>query len=428
MSIINETLNRLETDSPVPAGRFDKTFPPRPAVRRTGFPLKVMATAMLAVFAGTSLAVWYWNGQLGDATEPSLAQAGSQAVPGGTSEHQLLSPLPVGAQTSPKPQPAVQNSETATAADQAVAPSPPMPGQVLSDTGKQPIQAHGSSPQPRSGETRLAATDVEPARVKAPSAKAKPAPSASHKQQQAEAQQPAAPPAPLSTEAVSEAGKQPQQAKGSSRQTRSGEKPLAVAKVEATMAKAPDAKSESAPTAPAKQQRAAKAEPSGDTVQPSAVDEAVERARVALARGQYPQALSALETLSPVPERRGDYWLIKGSVHLGLGQLDQAEQALAAAQPLAPDNAQIAVQRAIIQQERGDHASALQILEDAATHHPDVPEIFLNQGYSQQALGAVQDARRSFRIFLKISAGRSLYGEQRKAVTQWLAQFSPSSN
>jgi tetratricopeptide (TPR) repeat protein len=127
-----------------------------------------------------------------------------------------------------------------------------------------------------------------------------------------------------------------------------------------------------------------------------------------------------------VPERRADYWLVKGSAHLGLGQLDLAEKAFAAAQPLAPDNAQIAVQRAIIQQENGDHASALQILEDAATRHPDVPEIFLNQGYSQQALGAVRDARRSFRIFLKISEGRSLYGEQRKAVKQWLAQFSPA--
>jgi tetratricopeptide (TPR) repeat protein len=153
----------------------------------------------------------------------------------------------------------------------------------------------------------------------------------------------------------------------------------------------------------------------------------VERARLALAREQPAQALVALETLSPVPEGRADFWLMKGSAHLGLGQLDAAEKAFAAAQPLAPGNAQIAVQRAILKQEKGDHAGALQILQDAAARDSSVPEIYLNLGYSQQELGAFSDARRSFRIFLRTTEGRSLYAQQREAVSRWLRQFSAVS-
>lgn len=162
----------------------------------------------------------------------------------------------------------------------------------------------------------------------------------------------------------------------------------------------------------------------GDTSSLPGVEEGLEQARLALASGQYPQALSALEQLAPVPENRADYWLIKGSTHLGIGQLDLAETAFESAQALAPDNAQIAVQRAILYQERGDHANALQILKGVAIRHPSVPEIYLNQGYSEYALGAVRDAERSFRTFLRMTESRSLYLQQRKVVTEWLAQVS----
>jgi tetratricopeptide (TPR) repeat protein len=153
-----------------------------------------------------------------------------------------------------------------------------------------------------------------------------------------------------------------------------------------------------------------------------AIEEVIKQARIALSRGRYEQALSTLETLERVPENRADFWLIKGSAHLGLAQLDPAEMAFASAQVLAPDNAQIAVQQAVLKQEKGDHASALRILKTAAISHPNVPEIFLNQGYSQQALGSERDARRSFRSFLQMTESRSLYLQQRKVVEEWLAQ------
>ena len=118
---------------------------------------------------------------------------------------------------------------------------------------------------------------------------------------------------------------------------------------------------------------------------------------------------------------------MKGSAHLGLGELEAAEEAFALAQPLAPHNTHIALQRAVLKQEKGDHAGALRILDDAANNHLNVPEVFLNRGYSQQELGALREARHSFRIFLRLTEGRSLYDEQRQAVNEWLAQFNSSS-
>jgi len=158
------------------------------------------------------------------------------------------------------------------------------------------------------------------------------------------------------------------------------------------------------------------------TVQSYRIDKVIEQARLALSRGLYQRAVYALEALEPIPADRAEYWLIKGSACLGLGQLDLAEAAFSQAQVLAPENVQIGVQQAILQQEKGDHPAAVRILGDLAVRYPEVPEIFLNLGYSQQALGAERQARRSYRAFLEMTQNRSLYAEQRRAVSEWLAQ------
>jgi Flp pilus assembly protein TadD len=200
--------------------------------------------------------------------------------------------------------------------------------------------------------------------------------------------------------------------------------PVAVAAVvsraEPDTDHSPAIESAAAPERPGDQRQV----PASDAVQRAEVEEAVDEARLALSRGRYPQALAALESLASVPQDRADFWLIKGSAHLGMGQLDLAGMAFASARSLAPDNAQIAVQQAILLQEQGDHAGALVILKGAASRHPEVPEIYLNRGYSEQALGAVREAERSFRTFMKMTESRSLYLRQRELIGAWLAQFS----
>ena len=74
----------------------------------------------------------------------------------------------------------------------------------------------------------------------------------------------------------------------------------------------------------------------------------IDRARVALSRGNYGLALSTLAALAEAPEERSEYWFVKGSAHLGLGQLAPAEFALSAARSLAPQSAQVVVQLSIL--------------------------------------------------------------------------------
>ena len=146
----------------------------------------------------------------------------------------------------------------------------------------------------------------------------------------------------------------------------------------------------------------------------------IDRARVALSRGHYGLALSTLAELTEAPEERSEYWFIKGSAHLGLGQLEPAEFALSAARSLAPQSAQVVVQLSILHQEKEQHALAVEMLRDAASLHPGVPEIYLNLGYSQLALGADSEARVSFRIFLELTKDSAFYTAQRVAIAQWL--------
>jgi Flp pilus assembly protein TadD len=156
--------------------------------------------------------------------------------------------------------------------------------------------------------------------------------------------------------------------------------------------------------------------------QPDLIDTAVDEARQALAHGNYSQALAALESDADVPEYRADYWLVKGSAYLALGMLESAERCLNKAGSAAPGNPQVAVQLAIVIQERDDHAAALQILAEAAAENAHVPEIFLNMGYSQLAIGAESEAQRSFRTFMKLTRDRSRYRQQREALERWLQQ------
>lgn len=157
-------------------------------------------------------------------------------------------------------------------------------------------------------------------------------------------------------------------------------------------------------------------------IRPDLIGQTLKQARLALSRGQYFQALAVMESISAVPDNRADFWLIKGSVHLGLGQLDLAEESFELAQALVPGHAQTMVQLAVLKQEKGDHAGALRLLKDAARRHRDVPEIYLNLGYSQQALGVFDEAGRSFKMFLDMTEGRTVYSEQRKMVSQWVSR------
>lgn len=346
MSIIYGTLERLEADNPPRPIDTDGVDPPRLAPEPKGLSVKLWATALAVVIAGTSVMLW----------------------PRGDGAGILREFVPVDS--------VVQSSVVETPRQQ--------PSQVAAG---EPVTATLESTGPNGDLSRQ--DEVVPA-VQTPTGET-------------------AVTAERRVAASKKVSRQPDL-----------EEATVVAEATAGITGPASAESRAAAVEP----DVGKATSAPGQVRAVAVDKVIEQARLALSRGQYPQALSTLEQLEPVPNKRADFWLIKGSAHLGMGQLDPAGAAFASAQALAPHNAQIAVQQAIIKQEQGDHAGALEILESAATRHPDVPEICLNQGYSQLALGAVREAKRSFRAFLNMTEGRSLYLQQRNTVKEWLAQVS----
>ena len=341
MSVIYATLERLETESPRPAGNENKAGSLSLTGDAQGLPVKPWVTALLVVMLGASLMFWHRLEGAGMTASPMLPMVTSERVSSG----------------KPQPEPS---------------PVTEPPSSNLTSTGESTIEPEAVSSVTATTELAVVAAEKEMvAKYESP--------------------------APAVTE-----------------------EPVGAVQAGSEAASLPLAAPAVAPAAPVEEKQA----PSSDMSSSPGVEDAIEEARLYLARGQFPQALSALAQLEPVPENRADFWFIKGSAHLGIGQLDLAGMAFESAQLLAPDNAQIAVQRAILFQEKGDHASALQVLKGVAIRHPDVPEIYLNQGYSEYALGAMREAERSFRTFLRMTESRSLYRQQRQVVTDWLAQVS----
>lgn len=130
-------------------------------------------------------------------------------------------------------------------------------------------------------------------------------------------------------------------------------------------------------------------------------------------------AKSAQELARDFPER-WEPWFWLGSAQLAQGHMDAADTALERAGKLNPKVAQIWVQRAVVAQERGDHASAINLLTQARDLSPKSPQIYLNLGYSNDALGQPAEAEKNYLRFLSLTEGDESYLLQRKPVIERL--------
>jgi Flp pilus assembly protein TadD len=410
MSIIYGTLERLEAENPVVAASPGLAAVNGLKVESNGLPLRLMALALLVVIAGMSLMLWRQGSQM-TALLDSISAVAVDPGPSAAVESPELSPTdapdtPPAAPAAAAVAPAVKATTAATvetagtAGTAAAAVAAPSESTRPHDTAPAAPEGVAAAPVPSDGPVPGDGARAEAVRAHEPAmaAAAEPLPARDARAAAAVGEE------SVTVESVAEPV--------SPAVKESGSEPSATVE-----------KPRLAPAAREQGRQADFREPAGT----AGVEEAIEQARVSLSRGRYQHALSTLELIESVPGNRPDFWLVKGSAHLGIGQLDQAEASFDAAQALAPYNAQIAVQRAILKQERGDHAGALQILDVFADRNPNVPEIFLNQGYSQQALGSTRAAKRSFRTFLIITEGRSLYQPQRRVVEAWLAQVSAAA-
>lgn len=139
-----------------------------------------------------------------------------------------------------------------------------------------------------------------------------------------------------------------------------------------------------------------------------------------LTTAEFDKALGAAERLEGY---MGSTWrtrYLAGVALSGLGRWGEAVSALASALQKNPGHARAALYLAVAQQETGDHTGAIDTLLKATASHPEVPELWLNQGHSMQAQGRSAESAQAYRRFLDISAGRSDLGPQRSWVSKRL--------
>jgi predicted O-linked N-acetylglucosamine transferase (SPINDLY family) len=136
-------------------------------------------------------------------------------------------------------------------------------------------------------------------------------------------------------------------------------------------------------------------------LQATPTDAALWRAavRVAIARGQLPQALAASHRSNELEPLNAEGWALLGGLEQLVGRLDRAEKALQRALELAPDAIHMS-KLAVVLRQLGRHSEALALLHQATALRPDLAagwqqlgELELAQSRFEEAAAALMRAR-----------------------------------
>jgi tetratricopeptide (TPR) repeat protein len=139
------------------------------------------------------------------------------------------------------------------------------------------------------------------------------------------------------------------------------------------------------------------------------VKKQLDRARNLIRTGSYAEAIRILKT---VIDRSGGTWdtyLLIGTAYLGSGELDYAEAYLNMGLAINSNIPQLWLQRAIVEQQRGNHEAALHILHETESITPDIPEVQLNIGYSHDVIGNKNLSVKAYLSFLRLTDGNPAY-------------------
>lgn len=132
-------------------------------------------------------------------------------------------------------------------------------------------------------------------------------------------------------------------------------------------------------------------------------------ARLAMGRLQIlmDQPSAALGTFAPLlstvaEKNHPDWqpWFWAGTAYLATGRIDEARHSLDVAVAKDSGVVDIWVQLAVLEQEDGNHAGALQYVSIAEQIDPGASAIYLNRAYSLERLGRFEEAMLAYQRFL----------------------------
>jgi len=142
--------------------------------------------------------------------------------------------------------------------------------------------------------------------------------------------------------------------------------------------------------------------------------------------GEYEGAVALLSPLFHDPPVQWQPWFWMGTALLGKGDMEQADQFFLSGLARNDKVPQLWIQRALVAQQRGDYQLAIHELRQAETLEADLPHIHLNMGYAYEHLGNERLANQYYGKFLKLSEDQPAFFSTRKKLFARLTQQSPT--
>ena len=142
--------------------------------------------------------------------------------------------------------------------------------------------------------------------------------------------------------------------------------------------------------------------------------------------GDYEDAVALLSPLFHDPPVKWQPWFWMGTALLGKGDIEQADQFFLSGLARNDKVPQLWIQRALVAQQRGDYQLAIHELRQAESLEADIPHIHLNMGYAYEQLGNDRMANKYYGKFLKLSEGQPAFFSTRKKLFARLTQPTPT--
>ncbi len=142
--------------------------------------------------------------------------------------------------------------------------------------------------------------------------------------------------------------------------------------------------------------------------------------------GEYEGAVALLSPLFHDPPVKWEPWFWMGTALLGKGDMEQADQFFLSGLARNDKIPQLWIQRALVAQQRGDYQLAIHELRQAETLEADLPHIHLNMGYAYERLGNDRLANQYYGKFLKLSEDQPVFFSTRKKLFARLTEQTPT--
>ena len=168
--------------------------------------------------------------------------------------------------------------------------------------------------------------------------------------------------------------------------------------------------------------------PTADSIQSTSANQ-LHQGQHFIRIGKYDQAIVLLSPLFHDPPINWQPWFWMGTALLGKGDIEKADQYFLSGLARNDQVPELWVQRALVAQQRGDYQLAIHELRQAESLKGSLPHIPLNLGYAYEKLGNQQLANQYYGKFLKLSEGKeAFFSIRRKLYSRFTQQTSTNVN